>query len=89
MRHLRPGQPHVERHEDPAHGPDREHRLHERGMVLAKVRDPVATLDAEPAQRRGQPGDPVMQHGVGEPGVLMDQGERAWRLASPARGPGT
>jgi hypothetical protein len=84
---LRPGQPEVQRHEDPAEQMRGEHRLDESRMVRPEVGDPVAGTHAVGPQLRGEPGDPLEQPGVGDDIVIEDQGVAAGRHRRSPRRP--
>ena len=56
-------------------------------MVGPEIRHPGARPGAEPAQRPGQPGHPVVQFGVAERAPRMHDRPRVRGLAGPAGGP--
>ncbi len=66
---LEPG---VDRDHDPARERYAEMRLEHLRDVWQEDRHPVAPLDAGLAQRRGEPVDPRVQLGIGDPLVAMD-----------------
>ena len=59
----------------------------ERGVVGAEVGDPVPAAHAEPAQAVRQPGDPVMQLGVGQPVITMEDRDPVRGAARAPRDP--
>ena len=67
--------------------PSREHRLQERGVVVAEQGDAISSADAKAPETAGQSSDPCPKLGVGEPALPGDQRNAIRGDPGPPRDP--